>query len=86
MVYPRALILHVVRDPMDTLFSCYRNKFDHAGLEWTTDFDDLALQYSLYLELIQHFRMVLPGRVVDIRYIWHLSGCLINVMYIHVLT
>jgi len=68
MVYPRALILHVVRDPMDTLLSCYRYKFDQSGLEWTTSIEELALQYSLYLELMQHFRSLIPGRVVDIRF------------------
>jgi len=67
MVYPEALILHTIRDPMDTLFSCFRCKFDDAGLEWSLDVADLSLQYALYLEIMQHFRKVLPGRVVDIR-------------------
>jgi hypothetical protein len=30
---------------------------------------DLVLQYTLYLKIMQHFRTVLPGRVVDIRYV-----------------
>ena len=67
MVFPEALILHTMRDPMDTLFSCFRCKFDDAGLEWSLDPAHLSLQYALYLEIMQHFRKVLPGRVVDIR-------------------
>lgn len=67
LVYPNALILHTVRDPMDTLLSCYSHKFDDEGLEWVLDGDSLALQYSLYLQLMQHWRTVLPGRVVDVR-------------------
>lgn len=67
MVFPDALILHTLRDPMDTLFSCYRCKFDDSGLEWSLDMSDLVLQYTLYLKIMQHFRKVLPGRVVDIR-------------------
>ncbi len=67
LVYPDALIIHTVRDPLDTLFSCYRNKFDDAGLEWSLDVPDLVLQYAVYLEIMQHFREVLPGRVLDLR-------------------
>jgi hypothetical protein len=50
-------------------YSCYRCKFDDSGLEWSLDMGDLVLQYSLYLKIMQHFRTVLPGRVVDIRYV-----------------
>jgi hypothetical protein len=67
LVFPDALIIHTVRDPMDTLFSCYRNKFDDFGLEWSLDVGDLVLQYAVYLEIMAHFRKALPGRVVDLR-------------------
>ena len=66
-MYPDALIVHTLRDPMDTLFSCYRNKFDDYGLEWSLDWSDLVLQYVMYLEIMHHWRTVLPGRVVDLR-------------------
>lgn len=69
MVFPDALILHTIRDPLDTLFSCFRCKFDDAGLEWSLDTGDLVLQYAKYLEIMQHFRKVLPGRVIDVRYV-----------------
>ena len=36
-----------MRDPMDTLFSCYKHKFDDSGLEWALDAEELALQYYL---------------------------------------
>ncbi len=69
MVFPDAIILHTMRDPLDTLFSCFRCKFDDSGLEWSLDVSDLVLQYVLYLQIMQHFRTVLPGRVVDVRYV-----------------
>jgi hypothetical protein len=28
ILYPEAIIIHIVRDPMDCLFSIYRQKFD----------------------------------------------------------
>lgn len=68
MIYPNAIILHTVRDPMDTMFSCYKNKFDDHGLEWTLDQSDLISQYVQYLKIMHHWRSVLPGRVVDVRY------------------
>jgi hypothetical protein len=58
----------MIRDPLDTIFSCYRQKFDDQGLEWSLDISDLVLQYVLYLEYMAHFRSLLPGRIVDIRY------------------
>jgi hypothetical protein len=58
----------MIRDPLDTLFGCFRQKFDEPGLVWTFHMDHLIQQYTLYLEIMQHYREVLPGRVLDIRY------------------
>jgi hypothetical protein len=58
----------MIRDPLDTLLSCYRNKFDDNGLEWTLDYKDMILQYVLYLEYIHIYDKLLPGRMIHIRY------------------
>ena len=42
------------------------------------DHKKLALQYAVYLDLMHHFRTVLPGRVVDIRFV--LSILLPNIL------
>lgn len=68
LLFPNAIILHTVRDPMDVLFSCYKNKFDDRGLEWSLDTEHLVEEYILYLRLMSHWRKVLPGRVIDIQY------------------
>jgi hypothetical protein len=47
LVYPNATIIHTMRDPMDTLYSCFKHKFDDTGLEWSMDPEELALQYYL---------------------------------------
>jgi hypothetical protein len=67
LVYPNALIINTVRDPLDTLLSCYKSKFDDQGLEWALDIKHLVLQYSIYLHIMHHFRSVLPNRIIDIR-------------------
>ena len=32
LLFPKALIIHMVRDPMDILWSCMRQKFDDHNL------------------------------------------------------
>lgn len=69
MLYPKALILHVVRKPMDVLLSSYKNDFaaghpmSHSG-----DLSFLAEQYLAYRSLIEHWDKALPGRVTHVRY------------------
>ncbi|GAX10114.1 hypothetical protein FisN_3Lh305 [Fistulifera solaris] len=68
MLYPHALILHVVREPMDTLFSAYKHEFPSGTLDYTCDFESLAELYRAYREIMVHWDKVLPGRVTHIRY------------------
>jgi hypothetical protein len=42
----------MVRDPLDTLLSCFKNKFDDQGLEWSLDEKHLVLVFSIYLEIL----------------------------------
>ena len=39
----------------------------HSHTHQSQDVDKLAAQFASYLELMHHFRKVLPGRVMDIR-------------------
>jgi tetratricopeptide (TPR) repeat protein len=68
MLYPNALILHVYREPMDTLFSAYKHEFPGGNLDYTCQFEPLAELYSSYREIMEHWDAVLPGRVTHIRY------------------
>jgi tetratricopeptide (TPR) repeat protein len=68
LLFPNAVILHTVRDPMDTIFSCYRHKFDDVGLDWSLDADRLVTQYVVYLKVIDHFKKILPGWIHEISY------------------
>lgn len=66
-VFPQALILHTVRDPIDTLLSCIRHRFadDHAA--YTLDMESLVEEYVAYLMVMQHFRRILPFREYPMR-------------------
>jgi len=68
LTFPNAVILHTIRDPMDTLLSCFKHKFDDGGLEWSLDVNHLVAHYVQYLKIVNHFRKVLPGRVLDVSY------------------
>lgn len=67
LALPRAKIVHVVRDPMDTCFAVYKALFNRA-YPFSYDLDELAAYYIGYRRLMAHWNEVLPGRVHEIRY------------------
>ncbi|VEU40433.1 unnamed protein product [Pseudo-nitzschia multistriata] len=68
MLFPNALILHVIREPMDTIFSAYKHEFPAGTLDYTSDFPSLAELYHGYRDLMDHWDRELPGRVTHVRY------------------
>jgi tetratricopeptide (TPR) repeat protein len=68
MLFPNALILHVAREPMDTIFSAYKHEFPQGPLDYTSEFKSLAELYHGYRDLMEHWDRELPGRVTHIRY------------------
>ena len=67
LALPGARIVHCVRGPMDTCLSCHQIHFA-AGQEFTYDLTELGRYYRLYARLMDHWRAVLPGRFLDLRY------------------
>ncbi|WAC47149.1 sulfotransferase [Asticcacaulis sp. SL142] len=53
--WPDALIIHVRRDPMDSLFGAYKLLFAHAH-RWSYSLDDLAAHYGHYRTLMDHWQ------------------------------
>eukprot|EP00548_Thalassiothrix_antarctica_P002315 CAMPEP_0194138252 /NCGR_PEP_ID=MMETSP0152-20130528/8090_1 /TAXON_ID=1049557 /ORGANISM="Thalassiothrix antarctica, Strain L6-D1" /LENGTH=658 /DNA_ID=CAMNT_0038835665 /DNA_START=226 /DNA_END=2202 /DNA_ORIENTATION=+ len=68
MLFPKALILHVARNPMDVIWSAYKHEFPPGGLDYTSEFKSLANMYHAYREVICHWDEVLPGRITHVRY------------------
>jgi len=68
LLFPNALILHVAREPMDSIFSAFKHDFGPGGLDYTSDFPGLAQLYENYRDIMEHWDLVLPGRVTHIRY------------------
>lgn len=64
---PKARIIHLVRDPMDSCYAVYKTLFNQAYY-FSYDFDELAAYYSSYHQLMQHWHAVMPGAILDVRY------------------
>lgn len=65
---PRARIIHLTRDPVDTCLSIYFQHFEAANT-YANDLDDLAHYYREYRRLMRHWRGVLPAqRVLEVPY------------------
>ena len=65
LMLPKAVILHSVRDPVDTCLACYRKLF-LTSQEASYDLGDIGREYVAYREMMDHWSAVLPGRVVDV--------------------
>jgi tetratricopeptide (TPR) repeat protein len=67
LIFPQAIILHAVRDSVDTGVSCWRQLFAR-GNETLYDLAEIGAEQRRYADILEHWRTALPGRVVDVRY------------------
>jgi tetratricopeptide (TPR) repeat protein len=67
LILPNASIIDVRRYPMDACFSAYKQHFAQ-GQSFTYDLEDLGRYYRSYLELMDHWDRVLPGKVFHLAY------------------
>ena len=67
LMLPNATIIDVRREPMSCCFSNLKQLFA-SGQEFTYSMDDIAGYYRAYLELMRHWDMALPGRVLHVFY------------------
>lgn len=68
LMFPRAVILHTVREPADTCFSCFRRLFLYVQFtRFTYSLTDLGRFYVTYRGMMDHWRATLVGRVIDIK-------------------
>jgi tetratricopeptide (TPR) repeat protein len=63
-MFPRAVILHSMRDPIDTCVACWRQLFNR-GAETLYDFGEIGAEYVSYARLMDHWRAAGAG-VVDV--------------------
>ena len=67
LILPRARIIDARRHPMACCFSGYKQLFAE-GQEFTYDLRDTGRYYRDYVELMDHWDEVLPGKVLRVQY------------------
>ena len=65
--FPKARIIHMVRDPMDTCYAVYQTLF-HQLCYFSYDLDDIASYYTAYRRLMDHWHSLMPGVILDVSY------------------
>ncbi len=69
LILPKASFIHMRRHPVETCLSAYRLPFVHGYHHWSDDLKTMGMYYRLYMELMAHWKNVLPkGTILDIRY------------------
>lgn len=64
---PDARFIHLNRDPIDVGLSSLRTLFSHA-CPYSYDQQEYVAHYRLYQRLMDHWRALLPERILDVRY------------------
>ncbi len=67
LILPNAKIIDIRRNSMAGCFSCYKQLFSE-GQEFTYGLEDLASYYNNYIELMDHWNKVLPGKILSLQY------------------
>jgi tetratricopeptide (TPR) repeat protein len=68
LALPGAKIIHAMRDPMDSCFSCFSRLFNDT-MEFAYDLGTLGRYYARYMRLMHHWHAVLPpGTILDLPY------------------
>lgn len=65
--FPSARIVHCVRDPLDTLLSCYFENLS-GDFSFSMSFERLAHFYAQYRRLMAHWSEALGGEMLELRY------------------
>ncbi len=68
LALPDAKIIHCVRDPLDTCFSCFMQGFTEQLMLFSCDLDTLGRYYNLYGRLMKHWNAVMPGFMYEVVY------------------
>ncbi len=67
LILPNAKIVDARREPMACCFSNFKQLFA-SGQEFTYSIDDIARYYRTYVQLMEHWNSVLPGKILQIQH------------------
>jgi len=66
-LFPKAKIIHIRRNPLDTCISIFCNMFD-KGHPYATGLEAVGDYYRQYTALMEYWKEVLPIPILDVRY------------------
>ena len=67
LILPNAKIINACRHPLDSCMGSYKQLF-YKGQAFTYDLVELGEYYLEYRRIMDHWREVLPGKVLDVHY------------------
>lgn len=67
LLFPKAKIIHTIRDPIDTCLSIFFQRFSNNHT-YSFDLINLGHYYKQYERIMRHWHEVLPGRIMDVKY------------------
>ncbi len=67
VILPKAKVIHCLRDPMDNCFSIFKQNFAEEH-KYTYEMKELGQYYNLYLDLMNHWRRIIPDFIYDFSY------------------
>jgi tetratricopeptide (TPR) repeat protein len=65
-LFPNAKLIHCRRDLRDIAASCWMTNF--RSIRWASNQDHIASRFREYQRLVEHWRQVLPVKVMDVEY------------------
>ena len=68
LLFPRARIIHCLRDPVDTGWSCYQQSFGTAGPPFAYDLANIGHYYCQYRRLMDHWQKVSRLQMTEVVY------------------
>ena len=67
LILPNAKIIDARREPMACCFSNFKQLFA-SGQEFTYGLEDIGRYYRGYVELMEHWDIVLPGKILKVQH------------------
>ena len=67
LLFPNAKFIYCRRNPIDNCLSCYFQNFT-ADIWYSFNLEKLATYYLMHLDLMDHWREVLPSQIFEVRY------------------
>ena len=65
-LFPKARIIHCLRDPRDVAISCFFSNFN--SIHWSWKMEDIISYYQSYRILMEHWKKTLPMKMLSVHY------------------